>query len=98
MKSKDSSAQHAWNGLRPGNGRYLNSIPIIELSNYTYEGGDAMNASVTDLRYKMHDILKALDRNEKVTLYCRGKAKGVLSPMLPQKGLKRSSFSKTIRT
>ncbi len=94
MKSKDSSAQHAWNGLRPGNGRYLNSIPIIELSNYTYEGGDAMNASVTDLRYKMHDALKALDRNEKVSLYCRGKAKGGAVAHAASKRIKEEQFFK----
>ena len=27
-----------------------------------------MKASVVDLRYKMNDILKALDRNEKITI------------------------------
>lgn len=47
-----------------------------------------MKASVVDLRYKMNDVLKALDRNEKVTLLYRGKVKGVLLPMEPQKGLK----------
>jgi len=38
-----------------------------------------MNASVIDLRYKMNDILKALDRNEDVTILYHGKVKGVLS-------------------
>lgn len=47
-----------------------------------------MKASVVDLRYKMNDVLKALDRNEKVTLLYRGKIKGVLMPAEPQKGLK----------
>ena len=47
-----------------------------------------MKASVVDLRYKMNDVLKALDRNERVTLYYRGKAKGVLIPLEPQKGSK----------
>ena len=27
-----------------------------------------MQASIVDLRYKMHDVLKALDRNERVAL------------------------------
>ena len=40
-----------------------------------------MKASVVDLRYKMNDILKALDRNEKVTVLYRGKVKGVLVPV-----------------
>ena len=39
-----------------------------------------MNATVVDLRYKMHDVLKALDRNEKVTVHYRGKVKGYLIP------------------
>ena len=30
-----------------------------------------MKASVVDLRYKMNDILKALDRNEKITDQCQ---------------------------
>jgi len=37
-----------------------------------------MKATVVDLRYKMNDVLKALDRNEKVTIFYRGKMKGVL--------------------
>jgi len=37
-----------------------------------------MNASVIDLRYKMNDVLKALDRNEEVTILYHGKVKGVL--------------------
>jgi hypothetical protein len=39
-----------------------------------------MQASVVDLRYKMNDVLKALERNEKVTVLYRGKIKGVLVP------------------
>lgn len=38
-----------------------------------------MNASVIDLRYKMNDVLKALDRNEDVTILYHGKVKGVIS-------------------
>ncbi len=44
-----------------------------------------MKASVVDLRYKMNDVLKALDRNEKVTILYRGKIKGVLIPSGKQK-------------
>jgi len=40
-----------------------------------------MRATVVDLRYKMNDVLKALDRNERVTVLCRGKIKGVLVPV-----------------
>jgi hypothetical protein len=50
-----------------------------------------VKATVVDLRYKMNDVLKALDRNEKVTISYRGKVKGVLVPSGKQKkGLKIS--------
>lgn len=39
-----------------------------------------MNASVVDLRYRMKDILKALDRNETVTIMYHGKKKGIIKP------------------
>lgn len=39
-----------------------------------------MEASIVDLRYKMRDILKALDRREKVKILYHGKLKGVLLP------------------
>jgi len=42
-----------------------------------------MRATVVDLRYKMNDVLKALDRNEKVTVFYRGKVKGILVPAEP---------------
>lgn len=42
--------------------------------------GVPMKASVVDLRYKMNDVLKALDRNEEVTVLYRGKVKGILIP------------------
>lgn len=39
-----------------------------------------MKASIVDLRYKSNDILKALDRNESVTVLYHGKVKGVIKP------------------
>ena len=39
-----------------------------------------MKASIVDLRYKMKDVLKALDRNEKVTVLYHGKIKGIIVP------------------
>ncbi|MFQ5708915.1 MAG: type II toxin-antitoxin system Phd/YefM family antitoxin [bacterium] len=39
-----------------------------------------MKASIVDLRYKMNDILKALDRNEQVTVLYHGKVKGIIVP------------------
>jgi hypothetical protein len=43
-----------------------------------------MKATIVDLRYKMNDVLKALDRNEKVTVLYRGKVKGFLLPAASQ--------------
>jgi hypothetical protein len=37
-----------------------------------------MKASIVDLRYKMKDVLKALDAREPVSIYYHGKLKGTL--------------------
>ncbi len=48
---------------------------------YTYYSGDrVMQASILDLRYKMKDVLKALDRNEIVQILYHGKLKGEIVP------------------
>jgi len=39
-----------------------------------------MKATVVDLRYRMNEILKALDRREIITLLYHGKVKGTLVP------------------
>ena len=39
-----------------------------------------MKASIIDLRYKMNDVLKALDRNEAVYIFYHGKLKARLLP------------------
>jgi len=41
----------------------------------------AMKASVVDLRHRMRDILKALDRNETVEILYHGKVRGLLVPV-----------------
>jgi hypothetical protein len=41
-----------------------------------------MKASVVDLRYKMNEVLKALDRREQVTLIWYGKVKGTIIPVM----------------
>ena len=46
-----------------------------------------MKATIVDLRYKMNDVLKALDRNEKVTVLYRGKVKGILVPTAQRKDM-----------
>ncbi len=39
-----------------------------------------MKASILDLRKRTSEVIKALDRNEKVRLFYRGKLKGVIIP------------------
>ena len=41
-----------------------------------------MEATVVDLRYHMNDVLKALERNESVSVLYRGKVKGIIRPAL----------------
>ncbi|MCI5120060.1 MAG: type II toxin-antitoxin system Phd/YefM family antitoxin [Candidatus Electrothrix sp. AUS4] len=52
-----------------------------------------MQASVVDLRYKMNDVLKALERNEKVSVLYRGKIKGVLVPSTASKQDQKKKIS-----
>ena len=39
-----------------------------------------MRATVVDLRYRMKDVLKALERNEEVNILYHGKLKGTIKP------------------
>lgn len=39
-----------------------------------------MKASVVDMRYKMKEVLSALDRNESVEILYHGKVKGIIRP------------------
>jgi len=41
-----------------------------------------MEAKIIDLRYKINEVLKALERNEKVVVTYRGKTKGIIHPEL----------------
>lgn len=50
-----------------------------------------MKASILDLRYKMKEILQALDRNESVTLTYRGIEKGIIVPIQKQRKQKQSA-------
>jgi hypothetical protein len=45
-----------------------------------------MKASVVDLRYKMNEVLSALDRNERVEILYHGKVKGIIEPVMKQTG------------
>lgn len=40
-----------------------------------------MKASIVDLRYHMNDVLRALERNEEVSILSRGQLKGVIKPV-----------------
>jgi antitoxin (DNA-binding transcriptional repressor) of toxin-antitoxin stability system len=40
-----------------------------------------MKASIVDLRYRMKDVLRAIDRGETVTVLYRGKEKATLVPI-----------------
>ena len=53
-----------------------------------------MKASILDLRYKMKDVLKALERNEEVQILYHGKVKGTLLPYRKetQKKVKEHAF------
>lgn len=48
-----------------------------------------MEASIVDLRYKMKDVLKALKRNESVKVFYRDTLCGILTPVNPNKKLKK---------
>jgi hypothetical protein len=39
-----------------------------------------MDASILDLRYRMRDVVKALDKREKVRILYHGKVKGEIHP------------------
>lgn len=40
-----------------------------------------MNATIVDLRYRMKEVLRAIDRGETVTVLYRGKARAKLTPV-----------------
>jgi len=52
-----------------------------------------MQATIVDLRYKMNQVLKALERNETVSVLYRGKLKGVLSPATTSSAAKVTEHS-----
>lgn len=47
-----------------------------------------MKASVLDLRYRMSEVLKALDRRERVSLLYHGKIKGAIVPVSEKQSLR----------
>ena len=46
-----------------------------------------MKVTIIDLRYKMTEVLKALDRRERITLLYHGKVKGMIIPALKEHDL-----------
>ncbi|MFP4014670.1 MAG: type II toxin-antitoxin system Phd/YefM family antitoxin [Chitinispirillaceae bacterium] len=49
-----------------------------------------MEASVLDLRYRMKEVLRALDRREQVKILYHGKVKGIIVPAAENKAAKVS--------
>jgi len=47
-----------------------------------------MKATVVDLRYRMNEILRALARNEDVSILCHGRLKGVIRPKAENPSIK----------
>jgi len=47
-----------------------------------------MNATIVDLRYRMKDVLRAIDRGETVTILYRGKEKARLTPVAHESAAK----------
>jgi hypothetical protein len=47
-----------------------------------------MDASILDLRYKMRDVLKALNRHERVRILYHGKLKGEIIPAKSNRSIK----------
>ncbi|RLD11429.1 MAG: type II toxin-antitoxin system Phd/YefM family antitoxin [Chlamydiae bacterium] len=47
-----------------------------------------MEATIVDLRYKMNDVMKALNRNEDVKILYRGTLKGILSANVKKANIK----------
>ncbi len=45
-----------------------------------------MKASVVDMRYKMNEVLGALNRNESVEILYHGKIKGIIKPISAKGG------------
>ncbi len=54
-----------------------------------------MDANVVDLRYRMKDVLGAIDRGETVTVLYRGKEKAKLTPIPPSREISDKSAPKT---
>lgn len=54
-----------------------------------------MNATIVDLRYRMREVLRAIDRGETVTVLYRGKAKAALTPIPPPLGPSGKGAPKT---
>lgn len=54
-----------------------------------------MNATIVDLRYRMKDVLRAIDRGETVTVLYRGKVKAALTPISPPLSTSHEGAPKT---
>jgi hypothetical protein len=57
---------------------------------YIERKGNAIKATIANLSYRMRDILKALERKEKVAIMYHGKQKGVIVPSAAAKSVRVS--------
>ena len=80
VRQKRHSARFVWDKKYP---TITHALTVY--SNYTKEWNIIMNVTLVDLRYKMNDVLKVLERNEVVTVKYRGKLKGTIVPNRPDK-------------
>ena len=55
-----------------------------------------MEASVVDLRYKMKDVLEALERRETVRILYHGKLKGTIIPASGAQKLKMETIPSSV--
>jgi hypothetical protein len=69
------------------------SLGRLLLYSLSRHKGDIMQATIVDLRYHMNQVLKALERNETVSVLYRGKLKGVLSPATATSAVKVTEHS-----
>jgi hypothetical protein len=60
------------------------SLYIYPIKPWQEEGN--LKASVVDMRYKMNEVLSALDRNESVEILYHGKIKGIIKPVVTKGG------------
>ena len=60
--------------------RHADTKCIFYVYRLKHAGNATMQATIVDLRYKMKEVLKALERKEPVRIVYHGKEKGIIIP------------------